>query len=399
MKRLVVALLMACTSARESPASDAAIEEEDVADALPTLDPSKCGTVTGDETPMVIAPESPSTLMEKLFPFHVAFAKLPPASTELAAIASAREDKWKAGDLAAATWTEAEATTASELVAKIVPKPFVDALRSSGLFNAHLTLADQAFVQRVVKDELLAASNAIGAFAPELTAEQKTKALAFTKTSPIAYHDTLAIAVAVLEGADRAQAAQYEPLLAGENAAAAAAIKTIDWKKFPFAAMVIPGLGPTDLKTPLAEGGQIRCELAIARYRAGLAPLIVLSGGHVHPDRTTYSEAIEMKKYLVGKGIPASAIVVDPHARHTTTNLRNTSRLMLRYGVPGDRPVLLTSDAFQSLYMIGRPFAVRCREEIGFEPWRKLTSLSINDSCFFPSRVSFTQVPRDPRDP
>ncbi len=384
MRWLALALLVGCTSPSEAPAADTGVEEEDVADALPPLDPGKCGTVSGDEAPMVLDRVAPTTLRAKLFPF---FSRVEADAALLGAVA--RTDRQ--------TWTEVDATAAADALLPLLNKSFMDQARASGAFNAHAALADDAFVRRAVVDELLAATNAINAFVAELSPEQKTKAT--TVASGPFFQPAMEVALAVLMAADRAQAAKYEPLVSGENAAAVAAIPGIDFAKYPFAADVVPGLGGSDLTTPLTEGGRQRCDLALARFAAKLAPLIVVSGGHVHPDRTPFSEAIEMKKYLVSKGIPAAAILVDPHARHTTTNLRNTSRLLLRAGVPAERPVLLTSDAFQSLYMIGRPFEVRCREEIGFVPWRKLTSLSINDSCFFPSRVSLTQVPRDPRDP
>jgi uncharacterized SAM-binding protein YcdF (DUF218 family) len=41
-----------------------------------------------------------------------------------------------------------------------------------------------------------------------------------------------------------------------------------------------------------------------------------------------------MKHDLIARlGIPAAAILVDPHARHTTTNMRNAARLLYRYGM------------------------------------------------------------------
>ena len=60
-----------------------------------------------------------------------------------------------------------------------------------------------------------------------------------------------------------------------------------------------------------------------------------MSGGFVHPAQTPYAEAIEMKKALIADfSIPQEAILVDPHARHTTTNMRNAARLLYRYAIP-----------------------------------------------------------------
>jgi hypothetical protein len=108
------------------------------------------------------------------------------------------------------------------------------------------------------------------------------------------------------------------------------------------------------------------------------------------------------KKYLLAaRGVPEEAILVDPHARHTTTNLRNASRLLYRGGVPTDRPLLVTSDFAQSLY-IGYwhgTFGPRCQDELGYLPWRSLVPLSQNDTCMRPVAVSLHGDGRDPLDP
>ena len=144
----------------------------------------------------------------------------------------------------------------------------------------------------------------------------------------------------------------------------------------------------------------LRCGLVAERYHAGFAPLIITSGGHVHPDRTPYSEAIEMKKYLMETySIPEEAILVDPHARHTTTNLRNGSRLILRYGIPPERPVLVVTDLFQSLYIQGAMLAERCMNELGYHPFRVVESLGHTDTCMMLDPTSLHQDPRDPLDP
>ena len=70
-------------------------------------------------------------------------------------------------------------------------------------------------------------------------------------------------------------------------------------------------------------------------YRQHQAPFIIVSGGRVHPYHTPYNEAFEMKKYLMDVWqIPESAIIIEPHARHTTTNFRNAARIMFRNGFP-----------------------------------------------------------------
>ena len=108
-----------------------------------------------------------------------------------------------------------------------------------------------------------------------------------------------------------------------------------------------------------------------------------------------------MKKYLRdARKIPETALLVDPHARHTTTNLRDVARLLFRAKIPTDRPTLIVSDLFQTAYMLGNPFAVRCDEELHFRPFRApLRSASVTDTCFFPSKLSLTVDATDALDP
>jgi hypothetical protein len=200
--------------------------------------------------------------------------------------------------------------------------------------------------------------------------------------------------------AGRDEAVRYEPIEDGENAAALAGLPSIDWTAFPYAALIVPGQGPTDAETRLNPAGAARADLAADRWDAGLAPLIVLSGGHVHPDRTLYSEAIEMKHYLMAtRGIPESALFVDPYARHTTTNLRNVTRVLLRAGVATDARVLVVTDLFQTLYIRDAGFAMRCDDELHFRPYEALEALSSNDTCMTIAAVSLTTDASDLLDP
>ena len=145
---------------------------------------------------------------------------------------------------------------------------------------------------------------------------------------------------------------------------------------------------------------KLRLELAVARFRAGKAPFIIVSGGSVHPSQTPYNEAFEMKRSLVQDfGINPDAILIDPHARHTTTNLRNASRLAFRYGLPDGKPMLITSDASQSAYISGTVFRERCERELGYQPGTLGARLSRFDLEFTPAVVSLHADSRDPLDP
>lgn len=198
----------------------------------------------------------------------------------------------------------------------------------------------------------------------------------------------------------RDEAVRYEPLDTGENAAAIAAIATTDFGAFPYVAILVPGQGPTDATTALNPAGAARCDLAYARYAAGLAPFFLLSGGHVHPDRTRFSEAIEMKRYLIATyGVPESAILVDPYARHTTTNLRNAVRELFAYGAPTDGHLLIVTDLLQSVYIVSPGFASRCDTELSYRPFVALSVLTPTDTCMTMAPPSLTTASSDPLDP
>src|SRR5262249_52758502 len=71
-----------------------------------------------------------------------------------------------------------------------------------------------------------------------------------------------------------------------------------------------------------------RLERALARAGASAATFIV-SGGAVHSDE---NEAVLMREWLLARGVSARRILVEPCARHTTTNLRNAGRMVLAAG-------------------------------------------------------------------
>ena len=198
----------------------------------------------------------------------------------------------------------------------------------------------------------------------------------------------------------RDEAGRFEPMETGENAAAFQRVKSVDWRKYPYSAIVVPGQGNDKAGIRLSAGGKLRDEVAASRFKAGKAPFVLVSGGFVHPDRTEFSEAVEMKHDLMTRfGIPANAIVIDPHARHTTTNMRNAARLMYRYGMPFDKKALVTSDPGQSQYIETPAFAKRCTDELGYVPYQILGRTSPFDLEFLPKIDSLQSDPQDPLDP
>jgi len=212
------------------------------------------------------------------------------------------------------------------------------------------------------------------------------------------YSLPLQAALGALRLNDRDEAARYEPLTGGLNAAPTAAVARTEWARYPYTVILVPGSGPEQPGVALDSAGAQRCRLAAARYRAGQAPFIVVSGGHVHPFRTPVCEAVEMKKYLTEHlGVPAAAVFIEPHARHTTTNLRNAARLLEAARFPAGRPMLIVTDAAQSRYILG--MAERCRRELGYVPYRDLQRISDTENSYYPLPEAGQPYPFDPLDP
>ena len=214
------------------------------------------------------------------------------------------------------------------------------------------------------------------------------------------FQPSLRFALYLLDVNHRDEAGRFEPLQRGENAAALRRLRTIRWKDYPYSSIIVPGYGPDLAGWSFAPEGKLRCEIAARRLRERKAPVIIVSGGYVHPNQTRYCEAMEMKKSLISDfGVPASAIIIEPQARHTTTNLRNAARLVYRYGIPFARAALVTTDSFQSAYIESDGFAKRCDQELGYQPGKILRRVSAFDLELVPRIESLQVNPMDPLDP
>src|SRR5262249_6756461 len=98
----------------------------------------------------------------------------------------------------------------------------------------------------------------------------------------------------------------------------------------PWPFLIVPGYTPRfGWRTGLHPRAVGRLARALADPRRGLAPAVIVTGGAVHsPD----NEALLMKEWLVARGVDPARVVVEPCARHTTTNLRNAGRIVLAHG-------------------------------------------------------------------
>jgi hypothetical protein len=127
--------------------------------------------------------------------------------------------------------------------------------------------------------------------------------------------------------------------------------------------------------------GALRIRMAAKRWREGLAPFIIVSGGHVHPNPIPYAE-----RY----GVPDTAILVDPvgSPRHTTTKLRNATRLLFRMGAPMDKPVVIMKLDGLTKDILSKAFAARCQKELGYQPMSDITDLAEFEISAKPNIVS-----------
>jgi hypothetical protein len=228
----------------------------------------------------------------------------------------------------------------------------------------------------------------------------KTK-LAELKLSkePLFFEPTLNFVLKLLEANRRDEAARYEPLEAGENKDAVHDLKNIKWSDYPYSFILVLGSGPGD-SARMSKIAAKRADQGAQLFLERKAPLIILSGGHVHPMQTPYNEAIEMKKYVMEKfKIPEQRILIEPYARHTTTNFRNAARLAFRYGIPTNLKAVVTSSEDHIGIVTKDGFRIRCSTELGYFPLEFITRVSPVTAEFKPSVASLFFDAKDPLDP
>lgn len=220
------------------------------------------------------------------------------------------------------------------------------------------------------------------------------------KENSLFFQTSLDFSVSLLYLNHRDEVARYEPLDQNENKKAIANIKNLNFNTFDYATILILGNGPENYQDRLSAVGKLNLALGVAEYKAKKAPLIIVSGGHAHPFRTPFCEAIEMKKELMQVyNIPEKDILIDPYARHTTTNLRNASRLMAAYQIPMHKESLVVTNSKHSSYVEDKKFEARCIAELGYSPATILKRVNSTSLAFLPAIESLHQNPIDPLDP
>lgn len=215
-----------------------------------------------------------------------------------------------------------------------------------------------------------------------------------------AFDPSIGLALALIDVNNRLDAIAFEPLDGGLNSDAFQRARKLDWSRYRYTAIIVLGAGPEDLLTPLSARGKLHVKVAAQRYFSGLAPFIIVSGAAVHPRETRYVEAVEMRRALIERyAVPPDAIVIEPYARHTTTNLRNASRLLMSMKAPMDRDALVLSDPRHIDAVESSEFVARNQRELGYQPGKVGQRTSPFDIVFRPSPDSARVDPLDPLDP
>jgi hypothetical protein len=311
----------------------------------------------------------------------------------------------------AAQWTDAErdalATGLATAFAQHPPAPGLipdDGVRSQILrevkgLNSILQVYGQGAQPRFPKiDGPKDAAGSVDSTATLASAVMLGEAMEHDPVS--ALDPSTGLALALLDANNRGEAIAFEPLDIGINRVAVERARHLDWSRYRYAAIIVLGVGPEDTLTRLSPLSKLNVLTAARRFADGVAPFIIFSGANVHPRGTHYVEAVEMAHAAALRfGIPQDSILLDPYARHTTTNLRNATRLLSRLQAPQGRDVLVISNANHIKYIHSPDFITRNQSELGYQPAIVVSQTSDNELVMRPDRKSLRRDPLDPLDP
>ena len=185
------------------------------------------------------------------------------------------------------------------------------------------------------------------------------------------YQDVVGRFVGPLRGAFQTEMALGRPLFVDPhvNDATDAEIRRVGLSHgMRYDCLIVPGYTPTDANPtdPIHPTAVERCRRAADHFAGHDAPFVIVTGGNVYPSGTPQTEAILLRDELVRRGVPANRILVEAYARHSTTNLRNSARLMLDRGL---RQALIVTSSDQSFYFSWAwisTFHFRCVADLGY---------------------------------
>ena len=112
-------------------------------------------------------------------------------------------------------------------------------------------------------------------------------------------------------------------------------------KPRPAGAIVVLGC-PAEPDGSISPHLRARMDAALALYRQGLAPLLLVSGGAV---RTALPEAAVMRQYALRQGVPDDALLLEDRSRNTLENMKFSHALLQERDV---RQVLVVTTRFHT---------------------------------------------------
>lgn len=213
--------------------------------------------------------------------------------------------------------------------------------------------------------------------------------------------DAIGFAVDLLDANDRNDVLRFRKLWCEENKPALDRARRLDWSKYRFSAVVILGGGPDTYDDPLSPLGKLRIEMALSEYNKGISPFLIPTGGDVHPTHTNENEAGNMRRWLLEQyGVHEDEIVMEPYARHTTTNLRNSARILFeQLGAPMNKSILVVTDPRHMSYVRSPSFVKRCESDLGYSIGEIRSTWGDWGVEFFASPSNSFVDPMDPLDP
>ena len=124
-------------------------------------------------------------------------------------------------------------------------------------------------------------------------------------------------------------------------------------------------------------------DLGVATYTAdlyheGMFPLIVFTGANAPTTKARFprGEAVHYREHAIGRGVPDSAILVEPKATNTGDNIDFTRKLLQENGLlDGIRSVLLISRPYQQR----RSWASCCKRWPGVDVLCSSAPLPLDD--------------------
>jgi len=293
-------------------------------------------------------------------------------------------------------------------------------IRNSGSHKRHTKLNDEELIAQAWKDSAKALNRILRVYAlaekplyPAIdsssldpatarTKELLTEALMQTElfSDKLFFTPTYRFAELLLYLDERENAGFFPNIDNLENNAAKDHVRNINWSSYPYSAILVLGDGPNITGMRLGQFGKLRVMQAARMFKDKKAPFIVVSGGNVHPARTVMNEAVEMKRELMERyGISEKNIVIEPFARHTTTNFRNAVRLMNRYNFPLTKKALVTSSKTHIDYCLSEVFKTRLMNELGYLPIQWGQRNGLTELEFLPDLMSLHVDALDPLDP